>query len=189
MTKSETLDTAKKIVTGNREQEYGKAENNFGVIGQLWTDYLGHIVTAEDVANMMILFKVARNRTGNGKADNWVDIAGYAACGCEIATETPPVNCTVTPEMPDHIEDVEEAMIKINNDVLIILYKNGYSEISYRGGLKAPDRSIRFTGTSLDDLRKNIVNYRENADNITDIMIADILEGQLKEYIQERGRT
>ena len=36
-----------------------------------------------DAANMMILLKVAR-AAGRYKCDNYVDIAGYAACAAEI---------------------------------------------------------------------------------------------------------
>lgn len=40
--------------------------------------------TASDVANMMILLKIARGANGKPKEDNWIDIAGYAACGGEL---------------------------------------------------------------------------------------------------------
>lgn len=33
---------------------------------------------------MLGLLKIARIATGHGKADNWVDLAGYAACGGEL---------------------------------------------------------------------------------------------------------
>lgn len=36
---------------------------------------------------MMALLKVARIRSGTGTEDSFVDLAGYAACGGEIATE------------------------------------------------------------------------------------------------------
>ena len=89
MTRSEILKRADEIVNGERQKQYGDAENSFGLIGHLWTVYLDHLVTAQDVALMMILMKVAREKGGQGKADNWIDIAGYAACGGEIATEKP----------------------------------------------------------------------------------------------------
>ena len=38
---------------------------------------------SRDVAVMMILLKIARVASSK-KSDNWVDIAGYAACGGEI---------------------------------------------------------------------------------------------------------
>lgn len=86
MTRAEILDKAKAVVTGQREQDYGSPESNFGLIGQLWTVYLNHLVTAQDVANMMCLFKIARIRTGRGTADSYIDAVGYMACGGEIAT-------------------------------------------------------------------------------------------------------
>lgn len=41
-------------------------------------------ITGADVGAMMCLFKLARISTGHGKADNWIDLAGYAACGGEL---------------------------------------------------------------------------------------------------------
>lgn len=35
MTRAEILDKAKAVVTGQREQDYGSPESNFGLIGQL----------------------------------------------------------------------------------------------------------------------------------------------------------
>lgn len=87
MERKEILEEAARIVTGERQNQYGDVEDSFGLIAGLWGDYLNHPVTSKDVALMMILLKVARKKGGKGKADNWVDIAGYAACGGEIVTE------------------------------------------------------------------------------------------------------
>ena len=38
-----------------------------------------------DVAMMMALLKIARIQSGTGTDDSFVDLAGYAACGGEIA--------------------------------------------------------------------------------------------------------
>lgn len=97
MTRKEILEAAEKCVCGDREQDYGSPERSFGVIGQLWETYLQEKcleprcggppevrILPEDVAAMMCLFKLARIATGHGKADNWVDLAGYAACGGEL---------------------------------------------------------------------------------------------------------
>lgn len=84
MNRTECLESALKIVNGQREQEYGKPEDNFGFIANLWTAYLGNEVTSLDVTNMMVLFKIARTKTGRGNDDSFVDIAGYAACGAEV---------------------------------------------------------------------------------------------------------
>lgn len=78
------LDEAKKCVCGDREEDYGSPENSFGLIGQLWTVYLDTLVTSKDVAMMMALLKIARTKGGD-KMDNFVDLAGYAACAGELA--------------------------------------------------------------------------------------------------------
>lgn len=90
MTRKEILDAAAQIVTQDREEQYGSPEDCFAAIGNLWADYLQACGVAIDflepfdVANMMILMKIARSAIGKPKADNWVDIAGYAACGGEL---------------------------------------------------------------------------------------------------------
>lgn len=96
MTRKEILSNAEKCVCGDRDEQYGSPENSFRVIAAFWTQYvaekcapLGAIIDigAEDVAAMMVLFKMARVATGQNKADNWIDAAGYAACGGEIGGE------------------------------------------------------------------------------------------------------
>lgn len=87
MTRENVLDEAKKCVCGQREQDYGSPESNFGIIADLWSAYTGHTYTPIDVANMMILLKLARIKNGGGTGDSFVDIAGYAACGGEIHSE------------------------------------------------------------------------------------------------------
>ena len=84
MNKNDILDKAKTIINGERQGTYGHAEDSFGVIAKLWSAFLGKELSSADVANMMILMKVARNSSGVYKDDNWVDICGYAALGGEI---------------------------------------------------------------------------------------------------------
>ena len=93
MTREEILAEAKKCVCGDREEDYGSPEDSFKMIANLWSDYLAgtrdanrHFLDSEDVAIMMALLKIARMAHGN-KADNFVDLAGYAACAGEIATK------------------------------------------------------------------------------------------------------
>ena len=99
MTRPEILDTAKKCVCGDREQSYGSPENNFSTIARLWTAYKGIELTAVDVAIFLSLVKIGRIASGRGKADNWIDLAGYAACGGEIESNIPaPSNTTMEHE-------------------------------------------------------------------------------------------
>lgn len=84
-TRAEILDAAKKIVTWDREKQYGSPEDNFGVIARFWSAYAGCEFTPVDVAMMMTLLKVARIKTGHYKADSYIDACGYLACAAEIA--------------------------------------------------------------------------------------------------------
>lgn len=87
MDRAETLAKAKDCVCGQRENEYGSPENNFSAIAAFWSVYKGVQFTANDVAMMMALLKIARIRTGTATDDSYVDLAGYAACGAEINSE------------------------------------------------------------------------------------------------------
>lgn len=90
MNRQEILNAAQHCVCGEREQDYGSPENNFQVIANLWADYLQgcgvriDFLEPHDVAAMLALLKIARIASGHAKSDNWVDLAGYAACGGEI---------------------------------------------------------------------------------------------------------
>ena len=92
LTRADILHAAEKCVCGQREQDYGTPEDNFETIAELWETYLSRAcvdeagcvhIDANDVAMMMALLKIARIAAGGGKADSWIDLAGYAACGAE----------------------------------------------------------------------------------------------------------
>ena len=76
---------ADKCVNGQREQDYGTPEQNFQIIADLWSAYKGVSFSPVDVAMMMSLLKIARIKSGGGTGDSFVDLAGYAACGGELA--------------------------------------------------------------------------------------------------------
>ncbi|MBQ1792587.1 MAG: hypothetical protein II008_20625 [Oscillospiraceae bacterium] len=86
MTRRKLLEKAISIVCEDRNQQYGGPEDTFKDIARLWAAYLDDQIGPEDVAIMMILMKVARLKASSYQSsDSWVDIAGYAACGSEIA--------------------------------------------------------------------------------------------------------
>jgi hypothetical protein len=100
MTRKEILETAAQCVCGDREQDYGSPENNFQTIAAYWGRHLwakhpklqtviapNELVDAVDVAVMLAQLKLARIASGHAKEDNWVDLAGYAACGGEIQSK------------------------------------------------------------------------------------------------------
>ena len=87
MNRSAILSTAAEYVTKDRAATHGDAERNFDLIAAYWSAHLSHPVNAVDVAAMMGLLKLARIKSNPANADNWIDLAGYAACGGEIATE------------------------------------------------------------------------------------------------------
>ena len=88
MERKDFLKGAEQCVCSDRNQQYGEPEDNFTNIAKLWSAYLEEEIGAEDVAIMMVLFKVARLKgSGYQSVDSWVDLIGYAACGGEIAVK------------------------------------------------------------------------------------------------------
>ena len=95
MNRKDILEMASSAVHAmDMDHDYGKPEDNFATIAELWNTYLeavfndsendAHVyLCSRDVAAMMILLKIARVASSR-KDDHWIDIAGYAACGGEI---------------------------------------------------------------------------------------------------------
>ena len=81
----EALREAARIISGDRDIQYGGPEENFARIAKIWSVILNVPVTEEDVAMCMVGVKVARYANKSGfQPDTWVDIAGYAGCGYEV---------------------------------------------------------------------------------------------------------
>ena len=85
---------ALKIINGERQDEYGAPEDNFRAIARLWTAYIvnkwldvrdvNFHLTDANVADMMVLFKMARMQTGRDKLDSSADLLGYALLGADL---------------------------------------------------------------------------------------------------------
>ena len=67
-----------KSIIADRGADYGEAKESFERIASYWSVYLGKELTGEDVAMLMVLFKIAREQ-GKHKHDNIVDAINYLA--------------------------------------------------------------------------------------------------------------
>ena len=132
------LDTAKKVVTTERGNQHGGAEDSFKMIGDLWSTYLSNTgdnqlpgnegmcitVTAYDVAQMMTLLKIARAVHGDPlNEDNYVDASGYqslaAAIGGVKNPEGVPTNGIPKP-VTDRIAQQESRVVRPGQDRPIV---------------------------------------------------------------------
>lgn len=95
-TRREILQAAERCVCGDRDASYGGPEDSFALIASLWEPIIRSrcvspgadvAVDAVTVALLVAELKIARAATNVGHMDSWVDLAGYAACGGEIAAE------------------------------------------------------------------------------------------------------
>ena len=83
MISQDLLDEAKKLIGGDRQEEYGDKLKNHQNIADLWSVFLQKKITAHDVAICMALVKVARLMNQH-KKDSYLDMAAYAAIAGEI---------------------------------------------------------------------------------------------------------
>ena len=121
MTRKEILEAARQCVCGDREEDYGSPENNFARIAGLWSAYLGVPIRVWDVASMLALLKIGRIGGGQVKLDNWIDLAGYAACGGEIQSgSTAPVKEKITVE-PAPIPANDDDPVQTYSPVVVVL--------------------------------------------------------------------
>ena len=90
VTKEDVLQKAKDLVTGDRNDTHGDAFNNHAEIAEFWNIFLDKklqamaSITADDVALMMVLLKMARTKLGAVSRDTYVDMAAYGAIAGEI---------------------------------------------------------------------------------------------------------
>ena len=89
---ADTLRIAAEAVCGERNESYGSPTDDFATQAEMFSSYLSRtngnkvLVTAGDIAALMILVKIAR-QAHRPKPDNWIDAAGYAACGAQCDSE------------------------------------------------------------------------------------------------------
>jgi hypothetical protein len=101
MNTTEILDKAKKLVSDDRAKSHGDKIINHENIARLWSGYIQNKtrltinILPEDVANMMVLLKVARTQLGNHNPDDFVDACGYSAIAGEIANKRTELSSTL----------------------------------------------------------------------------------------------
>ncbi len=88
---ADILHEAAKIVEGDRNATHGDKERSFEMIADFWGTYLRDsngvlrvALTGRDVAQMMVLMKVARANCGTPVRDHFVDQAGYSGIAGEL---------------------------------------------------------------------------------------------------------
>ena len=117
MTRKECLEQAMGCVLRDRNSTYGKPENCFAMIADFWSVWLGHSVTAHDVGMCLALLKVARAKANPDHADNYTDLAGYAACSAEIMDRGPRAEgceALVEKDAPQTKEELFNRILSVN---------------------------------------------------------------------------
>lgn len=80
----EVLERATEAVT-LRGDCHGAPAESFARIAAMWSVIFRHEVRAHEIALCLVALKLVRATASPTHADNWVDMAGYAACGAEAA--------------------------------------------------------------------------------------------------------
>ena len=86
--RTDVLETANNLITGNREADYGPPKLNFQNIADRWSQLLSVDVEPWHVALLMADLKIARlATTGRPNEDSFIDICGYAALAAELSDD------------------------------------------------------------------------------------------------------
>lgn len=86
------IKSAADLVANDRANTHGDKRKNHKNIAALWNAYLdirrdtASPLTEIDVAQMMVLLKLARTQLGAFNQDDYVDLVGYAAIAGELAS-------------------------------------------------------------------------------------------------------
>lgn len=85
MNRQEILKAAEDCVCRDRQATHGAPENSFGKLAAVWSARLGIDITPAQTTILLSDLKTVRAWDNPDHADNWVDGAGYMACGGELA--------------------------------------------------------------------------------------------------------
>ncbi len=85
MNREEVLRDAEEMISALRDEVYGDPLTNHQRIAEMWSAILDVDVRPEEVVLCMIAVKMSRLCRVPDHKDSWIDIAGYAALGGEIA--------------------------------------------------------------------------------------------------------
>ena len=80
--RDQVTDEAKRLIGGDRRNQYG--DDTFQTLAVMWSAYMGAEIKAHQVAEMLALLKIARNRH-KPKLDSYIDGIGYLALAAEEA--------------------------------------------------------------------------------------------------------
>lgn len=89
--RSDILAEAAELIDGERAKAYGSAKPSFGNVAMVWSAILGVEVEDWQVPLMLAGLKMIRVSKNSAHRDSWVDIAGYAALGGDVAGVMPRV--------------------------------------------------------------------------------------------------
>lgn len=81
VTKEYILSTALELVSKDRANTHGDYYFQHETAAKLWSAFLGHTVTASDVATCIGLLKISRMAHGQFNPDDYIDACGYFGIG------------------------------------------------------------------------------------------------------------
>jgi hypothetical protein len=83
--RKEILEYAERAVCQDRNANYGDPRSDFSHTAAFWSEILDVEVQPHQVALCLMAVKISRLLHNPQHADGWADIAGYAACGADVA--------------------------------------------------------------------------------------------------------
>lgn len=88
MNRTDILNRAALLITGDRQAQYGDAEAMAARIASRWHRHVGPL-SPMGVMILMAEMKMARIEQDASHADSWIDAIGYLALAAEMALKSP----------------------------------------------------------------------------------------------------
>ena len=79
------FDRARRLISKDRNNQYGEPEDNLGDIAAAWSVYFGIPISSHDVAIANTLAKIMRTKAPGYVPDNYEDCIGYMALADRLA--------------------------------------------------------------------------------------------------------
>ena len=110
MNRTQILETARDLISGDREDTYGPPLKRWEILAGLWNEYLRGrgcpaFLNPYDVGVMMALDKISRIAVSPFHGDNYVDACGYLANAGEVALEGEVIPDIIPDIIPDAPQD------------------------------------------------------------------------------------
>lgn len=123
------METAIRLINGDRRETHGPVTKSFEDIAEAWTMALGFGVNSHMVGLLMADMKRSRMKQGKANQDDYVDLAAYIALAWGVfyveQNLVKPAPPNPVPALPDHIKGFSPERRGVDQGITARLDRSG----------------------------------------------------------------